>query len=151
MRLLFSTTPLDGHFRPLLPLAHALRARGHELAFATAASWHEHVEAEGFAALPAGVDHGAARAVRLDRELEAVSRLPPIDRRHYVFSYLFADGHAPSKLPALVEQARAWRADAIVFEAADLAAPIAAEVLAVPSVHHAFGTMSTYRPRNAPP
>ena len=40
MRVLFSTTPLDGHFRPLLPLARALRARGHEIAFATAASWH---------------------------------------------------------------------------------------------------------------
>ena len=142
MRLLFCTTPLDGHFRPLLPLARVLRARGHAVAFATAASWHANVEAEGFEAVAAGTDHATAMASRLDREREAVGRLPPLDRRHYVFSYLFADGHAPAKLPELVEQARAWRADAVVYEAADLAAPIAAEALGLPSVHHAFGTMA---------
>ena len=67
MRLLFCTTPLDGHFRPLLPLARSLAARGHDVAFATAASWHAHVEAEGFEALAAGADHAAARGVRLTR------------------------------------------------------------------------------------
>jgi len=62
IRILFSTTPLDGHFRPLLPLARALHAGGHELAFATEASWHPHVVAEGFEALPAGVPHQQALA-----------------------------------------------------------------------------------------
>ena len=90
MRVLFSTTPLDGHFRPLLPLARALRARGHELAFATAASWHPVVEAEGFEALAAGADHAAARGVRLDAGWDAIQELPALDRRQHVFSYLFA-------------------------------------------------------------
>jgi UDP:flavonoid glycosyltransferase YjiC (YdhE family) len=145
MRVLFSTTPLDGHFRPLLPLATALRARGHEIAFATAASWHGHVEAEGFAALAAGVDHGAARAVRLDRERPAVDRVMPLDRRLYVFSYLFAEGHAPAKLAGLLGAARTWRPDAIVYESADLAAPIVAAALGLPTVHHGFGTMTPLR------
>ena len=145
MRVLFSTTPLDGHFRPLLPLAHALRARGHEIVFATAASWHGHVEAEGFAALAAGVDHGAARAVRLDRERPAVERVMPLDRRLYVFSYLFAEGHAPPKVADLLGAARTWRPDAIVYESADLAAPIVAASLGLPTVHHGFGTMVPLR------
>jgi UDP:flavonoid glycosyltransferase YjiC (YdhE family) len=142
VRFLFSTTPLDGHLRPLLPLARALRSRGHELAFATAGSWRHHVEAEGFDVLPAGTDHATARMIRLDGELEALGRLPALDRRHYVFSYLFAEGHAPAKLDELIDAASSWRADAVVFESADLAAPIAAAALGLPTVHHAFGTMA---------
>lgn len=141
MRVLFGTTPLDGHFRPLLPLARALRARGHAVAFATAASWHELVEAEGFEALPAGTDHGTARGVRFDAARAEIDKLPPLGRRQYVFAYLFAEGHAPLKLPDLLEAAQDWRAEAIVYESADLAAPIAASALGLPSVHHAFGTM----------
>ena len=141
MRVLFSTTPLDGHFRPLLPLARALRARGHEIAFATAASWHPVVEAEGFEALAAGADHTAARGVRLDAAWDGIQELPALDRRPYVFSYLFAQGHAPLKLPALLDVARAWHAQAIVYESGDLAAPVVAASLRLPSVNHAFGTM----------
>ena len=141
MRVLFSTTPLDGHCRPLLPLARALRARGHEIVFATAASWHPVVEAEGFEALPAGADHTAARGVRLNAGWDAIQELPALDRRQHVFSYLFAQGHAPLKLPALLDAARAWRAQAVVYESGDLAAPVAAASLRLPSVNHGFGTM----------
>ncbi len=141
MRVLFSTTPLDGHFRPLLPLARALRARGHDVAFATAASWHPIVEAEGFEAIAAGADHAAARHVRLDAGWDAIQELPALDRRPYVFSYLFAQGHAPLKLPALLDAARAWRAQAVVYESGDLAAPVVAASLRLPSVNHGFGTM----------
>lgn len=141
MRLLFCTTPLDGHFRPLLPLAQSLAARGHDVAFATAASWHANVEAEGFEALAAGADHTAGRGVRLDAGRDAIQELPPLDRRPYVFSYLFAQGHAPLKLPGLIDAARAWRAEAVVYESGDLAAPVAATSLRLPSVNHGFGTM----------
>ncbi|MGZ8781959.1 MAG: glycosyltransferase [Gaiellaceae bacterium] len=145
MRVLFCTTPLDGHFRPLLPLARALEARGHQVAFATAASWHAHVEAEGFEALAAGVDHQAARAVRLDVQLDELERLPGLARRHYVFSYLFAEGHAPPKVRSLREIVRDRRPDALVYESADLAAPVVAAADGIPSVHHGFGTMVPLR------
>jgi UDP:flavonoid glycosyltransferase YjiC (YdhE family) len=141
MRVLFSTTPLDGHFRPLLPLARALRARGHDVAFATAASWHPIVEAEGFEAIAAGADHAAARHFRLDAEWDAIQELPALARRPHVFSYLFAQGHAPLKLPALLDAARAWRAQTVVYESGDLAAPVVAASLRLPSVNHGFGTM----------
>ena len=142
MRLLFSTTPLDGHLRPLLPLARALRARGHSVAFATAASWRAHVEAEGFEPLAVGVDHATALAVRFDRERDAIGKLPPLDRRHYVFSYLFAEGHAPAKVPELIEVVRSWRADAVVYESADLRRRSSPPRSGLPSVNHAFGTMA---------
>ena len=141
IRVLFSCTPLDGHFRPLLPLARALQGRGHEVAVATAASWHANVEAEGLEAVAAGTDHTTARRARLDGQRSAIEVLPPLDRRQYVFSYLFAEGHAPPKLPELLAAAREWRAQAIVHESGDLAAPIVGAALALPSVNHAFGTM----------
>lgn len=139
--MLFSTTPLEGHFRPLLPLATALRARGHDVAFATATSWHSHVEDQGFEALAAGVDHQAARDVRLEAERDAIERLPRLTRRKFVFSYLFAEGHAPLKLPELLGAARDWRPDVLVYESGDLAAPAVAAALDLPVVHHGFGTM----------
>ena len=142
MRVLFSTTPLDGHFRPLLPLARALEARGHEVAFATAASWHANVEVEGFDALAAGADHTAARRVRLDGGWDAIQELPALDRRPYVFSYLFAQGHAPLKLPAAARRgacvARARRSCTRAATSRRRSPPPRSRL---PSVNHGFGTM----------
>jgi hypothetical protein len=39
------------------------------------------VEAEGFEALTAGVDHTAARGLRLDTGWDAIQELPALDRR----------------------------------------------------------------------
>jgi len=49
--------------------------------------------------------------------------------------------HAPAKLPALVDVARTWEPDAILFDSCDLAGPIAAAALRVPAVNHSFGVM----------
>ena len=77
----------------------------------------------------------------MDAGRDAIQELPPLDRRPYVFSYLFAQGHAPLKLPGLIDAARAWRAEAVVYESGDLAAPVTAASLRLPSVNHGFGTM----------
>ncbi len=141
MRLLFCTTPLEGHFRPLLPLARSLAARGHDVAFATAASWHADRRGRGLRGARRRRRPHGARSVRLDAGWDAIQELPALDRRPYVFSYLFAQGHAPLKLPTLLDAARAWRAQALVYESGDLAAPVAAASLRLPSVNHGFGTM----------
>lgn len=140
MRVLFSTTPLDGHFRPLLALARALRAAGHELAFATEAGWHSHVVGEGFDALPAGGPHSDALA-HLDRFRDELRAVPPERRRPLLFTHLFAEFHATAKLPELLDVARAWRPDAVVYESGDLAAPAVAAALELPVAHHSFGVM----------
>ena len=140
MRVLFSTTPLDGHFRPLLPLARALRSAGHEVAFATEASWHAQVVAEGFDALPAGGPHSDALA-HLERFADELHAVPLDQRRPLVFTHLFAESHATAKLPELLEVARAWRPDAVVYESGDLAAPAVAAALELPVAHHSFGVM----------
>jgi hypothetical protein len=85
-------------------------------------------------------DHTAARR-QIDAAWDGIHELPALDRRPYVFSYLFAQGHAPLKLPALLDATRAWHAQAIVYESGDLAAPVVAASLRLPSVNHGFGTM----------
>jgi UDP:flavonoid glycosyltransferase YjiC (YdhE family) len=132
--------PWEGHFRPLLPLAHALSARGHDVAFAAAAEWEPRAEEEGFPLLAAGMtrDEGVALFAPFR---EQMFQLPPAERRTHQFSLLFARFHAPAKLPEVIGVARSWRADAIVYDSCDLAAPIAAASLRLPSVNHSFGAM----------
>ncbi len=140
MRALFCCIPSEGHFRPLLPLARAVIAAGHEVAFATARDWHPRVEAEGFAALAAGGSR-AELGEQLARVRQATLELPPEERRPLAFSGNFALVHAPAKLPGLLDVATAYRPDVIVYDGADLAAPAVATALGLPSVHHAFGAM----------
>jgi UDP:flavonoid glycosyltransferase YjiC (YdhE family) len=138
VRLLFSTTPGEGHIRPLLPLARALAGRGHDVAFAAAGDGATRLEEAGFPVLHAGIDHGAARSFVDPEELR---RVAPGDMRLFLFPRIFGRGHAPAKLPELLDHANAWRPDALVHESADLAAPLAAAVLGIPSVNHSFGVM----------
>jgi UDP:flavonoid glycosyltransferase YjiC (YdhE family) len=138
VRVLFSSTPGEGHVRPLLPLARALRARAHEIAFATHAGWAPRLEEAGFPVLAAGLHHAEARRFL---PLEELRTIPPAERRLVAFPRLFGAGHAVAKLPELLERARSWRPDVLVHESGDLAGPITAAVLDVPSVHHAFGAM----------
>jgi UDP:flavonoid glycosyltransferase YjiC (YdhE family) len=142
VRILFSSTPGEGHVRPLLPLARALARRGHEVSFATEERWAPRLEAEGFPVLPAGVDHTTARSVI---DLMERSRVAPADMRLFVFPRIFGRGQAPAKTPQLLEHARSWKPDAIVCETSDLAAPIVAAALDVPLVNHSFGAMLPLR------
>ena len=141
IRVLFCTTPLDGHFRPLLPLARALRGAGHEIVFVTEATWHPHIVAEGFDALPAGRPHAEISPI-------STSSAPRFWRcrresgGRICFRRIFAEGHATSKLPELLEvAARAWQPQAIVYESGDLAAPAVAAVLELRAANHSFGVM----------
>ena len=138
MRALFSCVGGAGHLRPLLPLAHAFAQAGHRVAVATSATFSGQVEAAGFEALPAGPDmlEVRRRVGALDAELQA---LPPLERRVLAFSGRFGKVVAPAKLPELHAAASTWEPDLVVFESADLAAPIVAAALGLPTAHHAFG------------
>ena len=140
MRVLFTTTPLEGHVRPLLPLAGALSARGHEVAFATHESWHEHIAAAGYPAFEAGTSHAEARR-QLEPYQEEIAAIPPLERRQHIYPRLFGRGHAPPKLPGLLRAGREWRPHVLVWESSDLAGPVAAAALGVPAVNHSFGAM----------
>ena len=137
IRILFSCTAAEGHFRPLVPLAHAFANDGHEVVFATAGPFGDRVESAGFRLLPAGVD-GAELWKPFRAQAQA---LPPDERRPFAFSSRFAMIDAPAKLQELRAVAGEWKPDLIVHESADLAAPIVAAALGVPSVNHGWGRL----------
>lgn len=124
----------------MLPLARALRDRGHGVAFATETGWHPNVAAEGFEPIAAGLPHEAAwqhvTAAFGDSVAVALEH-----RADEIFAHLFGEGHANGKAHELAEAAARWSADAIVYESGDLAGPAVAAALALPSVHHSWGAM----------
>jgi UDP:flavonoid glycosyltransferase YjiC (YdhE family) len=138
VRALFSCVSAYGHFHPLLPLARALDDAGHEVAFAVAASFAPRVEAAGFSVLPAGIDQ-AERAARLAPVLEQLETLPFDQRRTLAFNGNFSRIDAPAKLEELRAAAGAWKPDLLVHDPCDLAGPIVAAELRIPSANHSFG------------
>lgn len=140
MRVMFSCTAGQGHFRPLVPLARAFENAGHEVMFVTAASFAGNVGAAGFDLLPAGIGR---------RELE--ERYAPFkartlqmqsgERRTFSFKWRFGLIEAPAKLPGLRAAVDTWVPDLLVHESADLAAPLVAASQGIPTVHHAFGRL----------
>ena len=111
MRVLFSTTPLDGHFRPLLPLARALRA----------ARPRDRVRHGGLLAsacrgrgLRGARRRGGPRRRQGRSDLDAVlgrrSRRCRRSTGGRTSSRTSSpQGHAPLKLPELLDVARAWQ------------------------------------------
>jgi UDP:flavonoid glycosyltransferase YjiC (YdhE family) len=140
MRVLFSCVAAFGHFNPLVPLARALADEGHDVAFATAASFHAQVDAAGFDLLPAGLDQRELTA-RFAPYGERLLALPPVERRPFSFTWRYGTLDAPAKLSALRDTATAWGPDLVVHDSADLAAPIAAASLGLPTVHHSYGRL----------
>lgn len=141
MRILFSCTAADGHFLPLLPLARAAAAQGHDVAFATSPHFASRVRDAGFACLGAGIslDELEDRFAPTRERLRSTDDLTPEERRVLAFSGRFAAIEAPGKLDDLQALVGEWRPNAIVHESADLAAPIVAAAAGLPSVHHSFG------------
>lgn len=140
MRVLFSTTAAEGHFLPLVPLASATRAAGHEVVFATAASFAPRVAKEGFETLPAGIDlEELERRFAPTRAQLWTADMPPAERRARAFSGRFAAIEAPAKHDELFAAAESWGAGAIVHEPADLSASLVAARLGVPTINQSFG------------
>lgn len=127
-----------GHFHPLVPLARAFGDAGHDVAFATSASFADRVASAGFELLPAGMDEDELERRHAPYRRQA-REIPPDRRRPFAFTSRFALIEAPAKLAALRELVEAWEPDLLVHEAADLAAPIAAASAGVPRANHSFG------------
>jgi UDP:flavonoid glycosyltransferase YjiC (YdhE family) len=143
MRVLFSSVAGYGHVFPLLPLAQAFRDRGDAVAVVTSPSYARHVEAAGLQLLPAGLDEDELNARFAPAKAKSLT-LPIPERRRFVFSQRFALLEAPARIDGLRTHAQAFRPDLIVHESAELAAPVVAAELGLPSVQHTFGRMVSW-------
>ena len=140
MRVLITTPAGAGHVNPMVPLARALAARGHDLRWALPDEGVGAVERTGIRAVstaPHGLG-GPAEVMRLYPELD---RLSPAERPEIMFGKLFGNILAPLMLAGMVPLVRDWRPDLVVADAAEFAGHIVAAELGVPSVTKGFGLL----------
>ena len=136
-RFLFTTTSGHGHFNPLVPLARALQAEGHEVAFAARDNVQSRVEAAGFIFFPVGSDRN------LDPEYQAFkaqkSTLPlTLENELIGYTKLFCKIGARVMIPGVVEVGRNWQPDVIIRKSGEYGGLITAELLGLPHVVISF-------------
>ena len=130
MRVLLTTQPGYGHFRPLLPLAHALVAAGHEVRVGTSASYAAVVEREGLTAAAVGLDwlHG------IESTIPSELRPPPqANTLETYFAHKFVRMTAGRLATDVVALSDRWRPDLIVRETTEFGGSLAAQILGLPS------------------
>ena len=137
VRVLFTLLPARGSLQPLLPVAAALRARGHQVALCSSSRFRNEVEAHGLPFLPAGLDWHVSDSEYIDVLCRAAGGLafPALagkERFAWVTANLFIGAAARRMLPDVVGLAEAWSADLIVRESLEFAGCTAAEALGLP-------------------
>lgn len=136
MRVLCSTTPMDGVFGPFIPLGRALVEAGHDVVVATGTNLRSRVEENGLTFAQAGLPamDGVIAAIA-DPEVKAA---PAGDRIRFPAA-MFGAVHPRAKLAALRDLSEACRPDLIVHPPVDVSGPLLAAELDVPSVCYGFG------------
>jgi UDP:flavonoid glycosyltransferase YjiC (YdhE family) len=140
VRILVTATPGLGHVLPLRRLALELLARGHELRWVAGEDNAHVLVDDGFDVTVAGMPVRDRLREFFDRYPESRS-LPEAQRRALAFSKLFGELAAPPLVEVLRPLAGAWRPDLVLHDAAELAAPLVAASLGLPSACHGFGEL----------
>jgi UDP:flavonoid glycosyltransferase YjiC (YdhE family) len=129
-----------GHVHPMVPLAEALMARGHEVLWALPADGVDEISRRKIrtvaAAPPLPIGPGLVK-----QRYPELDELPPTEVPEVMFGKLFGAILAPEMLAGLIEVALEWRPDLLVADAAEFAGHIVAAELAVPSVTKGFGPL----------
>ncbi|MER5627790.1 activator-dependent family glycosyltransferase [Streptosporangium sp. NPDC002544] len=147
MRVLFVANPEKAHLLAMVPLAWALRTAGHEVRVASQPAFAETITQAGLTAVPVGRDADLWQLLARDHRIpdwtwEPAYGLPtPYDVvdapdrgtwPHLADGYaeILHSWHRPGSLPmiaGLVEFARSWRPDLVIWEPLAYAGPIAAK------------------------
>jgi N-glycosyltransferase len=124
MRVLFTCPPGISHLNGTLTLAAGLRAAGHEVAYASAASFTGAVESAGFQAFAAGPDYDLSDP-RTMPEIVTVSA-------HGGGIAVFAEIAGRGMVEDLVALIERWRPSLVIRNHVEFGAWIATELLGVP-------------------
>ncbi|WP_136612224.1 nucleotide disphospho-sugar-binding domain-containing protein [Sinomonas albida] len=145
MRVLFVSTPGLGHLFPMVPLAWALRARGHTILVATASDALDGAASAGLSAVDAspGFDRRALIARLREEQPELVKkrlqmRLTSLEEASGFFARM-----TERLVDGVVDAAQRWRPDVIVQSQVQGAGLVAAGRLGLPLVEHGFGFART--------
>ncbi len=131
MRILFAAIPAYGHLFPLMPLATAAAAAGHEVTVAAGAPF--------LGALPLPTVGGIPAGTELDAVIAESRRRHPEAHGHELSIAMFADTTAELVSGVLDAVLADIRPDLVVYEAMNVGAAMAADVHDVPAVGFAIG------------
>ncbi|WP_329053843.1 glycosyltransferase [Amycolatopsis sp. NBC_01488] len=132
MRILFTCRPAYGHLFPLLPLANAAVAAGHQVVFGTGEAFVPKVRDLGFDVHRAGIGIGEAETEAKKRHGEDAGFLD-------VGVTMFAELLPKSLLEDLTPLLPGLRPDLVVYEMSDVGAGIAARRAGIPAVSVVIG------------
>jgi UDP:flavonoid glycosyltransferase YjiC (YdhE family) len=135
VKILFSATPAHGHVLPLLPLARALRSRGHDIAFLTSAGLAPLLQEEEFGMVPAG----PMPDVLIEEVHRRIGLDAPTNPTAESVVAFFVDTRLDLGADEAVTGARAWQPDLVVAEVCDYVGPLVAAELGVRWASVAFG------------
>lgn len=119
MRVLFSSISGVGHVNPMVPLARALCARGHEVRWAAAREVIPLIAEVGIPTEPAGISLGGAMTEYRARYPEHAA-LPPAEIPDHMGPKLFGEIAAPAMLEPLLAIARGFTPELLVHDAGDV-------------------------------
>ncbi len=125
MRILFTFIGGNGHFEPLVPIAHAAKAAGHTVAFGCGPSMAALVEAAGFTVFTLGTGTASVPERLPLRPLDA-------DREDQEFRDRFARDGARYRAPYTMALCTSWQPDVLVCDETDFGGMIAAERIGLP-------------------
>jgi UDP:flavonoid glycosyltransferase YjiC (YdhE family) len=144
VRFLFGFVGGTGHLAPQLPIARALAAAGHEVAFSVFFSMVPEVEAAGFEAFVTGP--------RVAREKVTKPLLAPDQAREdEVLRTVFAGRATRDRTASVPEHCEAFRPDVVVCDETDYGAQIVAGNLGIPFATVLIGPTGAFPRREAVP
>jgi UDP:flavonoid glycosyltransferase YjiC (YdhE family) len=142
LKTLFAALPGYGHIYPVMPLAQACAAAGHELTLATGPPFLDHLP------IPT-VPQLSNRQDLWWGEQEVVRRFPEATGFEMIMK-LFAEILPQASLARLLEQMSGSKPDLVVYEAMNVAAGMAAQLLGIPAVAFAIGLWQPFVPQLHP-
>lgn len=141
MRVLMISSPVPSHFTPMVSLAWAFRAAGHEVLVAGQPDVMGAVRSAGLTGVSIGDPFGYAAwlaGVTGDKRPVEVMPRPGVPGRTEGMGEVWAT-HAKNTVAGYLAFAREFRPDLIVADQAEYGALIVAGVLGIPAVHHRWG------------
>jgi UDP:flavonoid glycosyltransferase YjiC (YdhE family) len=140
MRVLMTTTPVSTHLAPMVPLAWALLAAGHEVLVAGQPDVLATAESAGLGTAVVGHWFHAVDNLMPDQPgLRPLQRTGRPDAASLAASAKAFVGHARYLTPRYLELARAWRPDLVIGEQLEFGSLIVGGALGVPVVRHRWG------------
>jgi UDP:flavonoid glycosyltransferase YjiC (YdhE family) len=135
VKIMFASLGAYGHLYPMMPLALACAAAGHETVIAVGPPFLGRLPLPSVEGYPPDLDLGWAIE-------ETKRRHPELAGSDFSFA-MFADVTAENVVPTMIEQCERMQPDLVIFEGMNTGAGVAASVLGIPAAAYAIALTTT--------